>query len=132
MKKPINIFRLAISIGIVGAVVTPLWTGSMKRALPNARWLYFEDDRDRFIEQRGLEAWICLNLSTITNPDTRQTCVASESVPRSNSIVKTSLRWDRILPLVRDVVFGFIVPLIFVLLAPKAARAYLGWLTNSN
>lgn len=132
LKHAINIRRLALSVGIVGAITIPLVTGNLKRGLPDPSQFHWEDDRDRYIEQRGLEPWICSNMPNITNPDTRQICIGSEAVARSHSVLRTSIRLDATLLLLRDVLLGFVVPAALVLLVPSAFRRYWRWLTNSG
>ncbi len=131
MTLGINIRRLAFSVGVVGAIATPIATGSLKRAVPLSPAFYFEDDRDRFIQQRGLESWICLNLPLIINPDTRQTCLDAEAIPRSHATLKTSIRVDKLLWLLWQMLLGFIAPAAIVLLVPRMIRAYVRWLTTN-
>ena len=127
----VNIRRLALSAGIVGMIVLPLSTGAAKRAVPSGPIIGWDDDRDRFLERNDFMApWICENLQIVTNPDTRRICTEAAAIPRANRVYSTSLKAERVMPLLGYLLLGFVVPFLIVLFAPKIARAYLRWVTT--
>ena len=127
----INMMRLALSLGIVGAVILPIRTKSFHQF---GRETTYEDDQTRFLAANGMNDYDCIIMSMPgERPPTdaeKAACSNSENIRGQHRIYTSTYHPSALLPLARDILVGFLGPFLVVLLVPKFARAYWGWLTR--
>jgi hypothetical protein len=127
----LNRKRFALSVAIIGAVVTPIWTGSLRKADRHS-WV-IEDDAKRYQQAHGLKLDACFLAQQFTHhyddDNERKICEDSDSLRGQNEIVKEMFNPMGLVPLMRDIVLGFLAPLAFVFFVPPLARAYYQWIT---
>ena len=122
----INSRRLGLSLAVIGAIVVPVWTGSF--SLSSFRlWTHsFEDDHDRYLESRGINRYSC-----IISPSAEvEACKAARALAGQNVIESNNFAPESLVKLIRDLLLGFLVPLVIVLIAPRIAGGYWRWLTR--
>lgn len=137
----VNMKRLALSLGLVGAIVVPAWQGSLTGIISNVRKPYYEDDRSRFLEAHGEAPDFYSEFFGKLSPYNRKWFSPSEELEyqksidiwnQSESIPQTNrVRGFPWLPrFIRDVLAGlFLTPLCVLALSaiPKFVMAYIRW-----
>jgi len=136
----LNLKRVALSVAIAGAILTPIATGSLKKADRESWTLDVEDDQERYLMAHGASRFACsapeavaLHFHTVThyaNENDRKLCDESKNLFGENVIEKTAFNRAAFIPPARDALLGFFAPLIFVFIAPPIARAYFRWITS--
>jgi hypothetical protein len=135
----LNKKRFALSLAIIGAIATPIWTKSLQSA-SEAFPISFEyenyiDDADRYLEAHGINKWACI---IGTNKETeRNICEESRHLVGNNTIVEKTteyrgFRYELLAPFLRDIILSFLTPFIFVFVVPSIVRAYLRWVTDES
>jgi hypothetical protein len=127
----LNRKRFALSLAIIGAIVTPIWTGSLNKA--HAWHFTFEDDQTRYLTARGMKPYSCYIAGLLKNYDVEsepKICSETENLVGKNVIQKSEFYPSGLVPLTRDLLLGFLTPFLLVLLVPRLARAYLRWVTK--
>jgi hypothetical protein len=123
LLRKLNTKRVALSIGLAGAIVAPLGTGSL------VRFVKHPVDGGYF-ETPTTDAELSCSISELfpsKDGVDRAACDKANSEPKPKDIyISVSLDPKRTPPLVRDVLIGFFVPALLVLLVPP----YLRWLTS--
>lgn len=128
----LNLKRFAVSLGIVGAVIAPILTGSFK-AFSRVGWrTTLEDDQQRYLAAHGMNPWACL-------VDKNYRGIEPEICDKSQNLAGQNLRqtdffdWDQasFIRFLMSISLGFLVPFAFVLMAPRIARAYFRWVTSA-
>ncbi|MGA8613719.1 MAG: hypothetical protein WB760_19010 [Xanthobacteraceae bacterium] len=140
----LNRNRFAASVAIIGAVVTPIWTGSLREANRHI-WTgeRFEDDAVRYQKAHGLRPDACflahLGRSYLLYDDKghydddneRKICEDSDSLRGQNVVVVGKYNPAVLAPLVRDLLLGFLLPLGLVFFVPPVVAGYYRWVTKS-
>ncbi len=135
--------RVALSVAIAGAILTPIATGSFKKADRGSWTLDIEDDQERYLMAHGVSWFACSapeavaqffhhTTANYANETERKLCDESKSLFGENVIQKTVFNPTAFAPLFRDVLFGFLAPLIILPVVPPMARAYFRWITKPS
>jgi hypothetical protein len=123
-----------LSVAIIGAVVTPIWTGSLREANRHSWSATYEDDAKRYQQAHGLKPDACLLAQYFSHhyddDNERKICEDSESLRGQNVIQKNISHPMAFVPLLRDSLLGFLTPLILVFFVPPLAGAYSRWVTG--
>jgi hypothetical protein len=129
-----------LSLAVVGAILTPVATGSLKKADRESWGLHIEDDRQRYLVAHGANPFTCMVAEWISaqshtapryaNENDQKLCDESENLRGENVTEKWVFNRTAFVPLLRDVLLGFLAPLIIVFVAPPIAAAYFRWVTK--
>lgn len=129
----INMMRLAISLGIVGALILPIRTGSIKRAEGFMVSVY-DDDQSRLLDSNYISLIDCMASPILGSrhltDDEKAVCTKAETLSGQHVNLSFTYHANAIIPLISDIIGGFLGPFLFVLLIPRIARAYWAWLTR--
>jgi hypothetical protein len=136
----LNIRRVALSVAVASAILTPIATGSLKKADRDGWSIDFEDDQERYMAAHGVNRFTCLASRAVAlhfggtewyaNETDRKLCDESKNLIGENVIQKTVFNPTAFTPLLRDVLFGFLVPLVLMSVVPPMARSYFRWITK--
>jgi hypothetical protein len=154
MPRRINVGRFALSVALLGMVFTPILTGSFGRFVRQPTVTYDEivkDNRGEFLRVHGSSPGECpFDLADPIWPrgtkyylgtyiDADGTFVDGDKVPEIckqaiDNERKTITSYDshKITLLLRDLMLGFLLPFVLILLGPILIRVYLRWVTTSN
>jgi hypothetical protein len=128
-----------LSVAIVGAILAPIATGSLKKADRESWGTEVEDDQSRYLVAHGASRgacfgeWLGQHFNTVPHYATesdRKLCEESRSLFGENAIDKVVYSRPNLVPVLRDILLRFFAPLIVVLVGPPMAAAYFRWVTK--
>jgi hypothetical protein len=130
----INLMRLALSLGIVGAVILPIRTGSIKRAEQGFIETAYDDDQSRLLDANNISAVDCMASPTLGSryltDGEKAICARADALSGQHASHSVTYHASAIIPLISDILVGFVCPFLFVIFVPRIARAYWVWLTR--
>jgi hypothetical protein len=134
----INQRRLALSLGIVGAVLLPISTGNLKKLSSKPSIFTKVYETDTVEEKKALKFYADNNFDEIDcvyvlgrdnrNKHTKELC---DEVDKFKTI-KTSIGGvtDEFVQFMLVSLLGFLIPSLIVLLGPRLVMSYVNWLTR--
>lgn len=134
----LNLRRLALSMGIIGAIITPLLTGSLRDFGSS---YYTEDDENRYLIAHNMDPYTCL-IERLHRQVAHDAQIANDAVSEhricnevgglvwQNRVVKWHFDGKVFGRFLMTVIFGFLVPFVVVLIVPRIAKAYFRWVTT--
>jgi len=130
----LNLKRFALSLGVVGAIATPILTGSFKDAVNRSWGITLEDDEYRYLVAHGMNPYTC-SIDQYFNQyggNERKICGEIRGLVGQNVVQKSFFNWTPLKRVLTDLLLGFFAPFVFVLFVPRVAKAYFGWVTQSS
>jgi hypothetical protein len=122
----LNTKRLALSLSIAGAIVVPLWTGSLMHFITNPvtpAGVWYET-----VNKKTIDAQIICDLSH-KKDDCDKADRLQEQLPKAYIEHPYSASLN-LRPLVGQIALGAVVPAFFVLIIPSIIRRYFRWLMS--
>ena len=117
----LNPRRVALSLGIVGVIVAPFYTGSLVRFAKHP----FYPSTAQYEHPIDATDFACLD-----DPSAKSNCVQVLSDLKNARIYPASLDATLLLSLLRDIGIGLFAPIFFLLVFPRVFGRYWHWLSS--
>jgi hypothetical protein len=135
----INKKRLTLSLSMAGALLVPLWTGSLTRFIAHPTWpagIDYEAVHDPREPPEVFKAEIDCAISVELHHPEASACETADRLREQFPVTRVSYPYPASLnaylafPLLRDFIIGLIAPVFIVIVFPAAFQRYLRWLTS--